>query len=290
MKKVIFIFVFFITAFSLFAQRIYKVGILPFEVPPAPPANGSGAVSDSGVSDSDAAEATRLVIAGLSSCKTLSILEGEGVKAADYLVKGQITRLSTGQNNQIVLTATISAASTGAILNTSKEQAPTLDAISMSSFCTQLTDYIPYIQFIVGKWQSTIDMNDGPVICILEFRPDRTVRVQQYDTWESNGTNILKYQAIGTGTFTFAGYHMPRTFNIGGQGILTNATLGINLTLEDALPKYPAISVSGLRMVYNDSWTGFELVNAGLPCGDNYTGPSVYPSAKVFYTKFTKIQ
>ena len=286
MKKAIIIFVFFIAALPVFAQKIYTVEILPFE------ALGNGVSSD------DAAEATRLVIAELSPCKTLTVLSGDQAKNGDYLVQGQITRLSaansaggsTGQNDQIVLTASIQQASSGKTLNTSKEQGPALSAISMFSFCTQIANSVPYPNYLLGKWRSTIDMIDGPVTCILEFRSDRTVQVQQYETWEHNGTNSLKYQAIGTGTFTFAGYHLLRSVTVAGQRIQTNAALGINLTLEDALPKYTKVNTSGLRMVFDESKNNFELVTGGMPCGDNYTGPSVYPSASVFYTKFSRTQ
>ncbi|MCL2320336.1 MAG: hypothetical protein FWC45_09640 [Treponema sp.] len=277
MKKAVFVLLFSLTALAVFAQgtpRIYTVGILPFE------ATGEG------VGPADAAEATRLVIEGVSPCLTLTLLQGDQAKDGEYLIKGQISR----QNNQIVLTAATTEARSGRVLNTSKEQAATLAAISMFSFCAQVTDYIPYPGYLLGKWQSTINMIDGPVTCILEFRSDRTVRVQQYDTWEHNGTNILKYQAIGSGTYTFGGYHILRTITINGQRIQTHGALGVNLALEDALPRYVTVNRTGLRVVFNDSKNGFELVNAGLPCGDNFTGPSVYPSASVFYTKFTKIQ
>ena len=274
MKRIIFVFIFFVSAFSVFAQRLYTVGILPFEA------------SGAGVSDSDAAEATRLVIAQLSPCGTLTVLSGDQAKDGEYLVRGQISR----QNNQIVLTAATTEARSGRALNSSKEQAQTLAAISMFSFCTQITDYVPFPNYLLGRWQSTIDMIDGPVTCVLEFRSDRTVQVRQYDTWEHSGTNSLKYQAIGTGTYSFGGYHLRPTVTIDGRRIQVDAAMGMNLTLEDALPKYNSVSGSGLRVLFDDSRTSFELVNGGFPCGDNYTGPSVYPSASVFYTKFTKTQ
>ena len=274
MRKTIFVCVFFITAVSVFAQRIYTVGILPFEV------------FGAGVSEGDAAEATRLVIAELSPCKTLTILSGDQAKDGEYLIRGQISRL----NNQIVLSGSTQQSSNGRILNTSREQGATLSAISIFSLCAQYTDNIPYPNYFLGKWRSTIDMIDGPVTCIMEFRSDRTVQVVQYETWEHNGTDSLKYQAIGTGTYTLMGSHLPRTVTVAGQRIPTDAALGVNLTLEDALPKYGKVSTSGARVVFNESRNGFELVTGGMPCGDNYTGPSVYPSASVYYTKFSKIQ
>jgi hypothetical protein len=113
--------------------------------------------------------------------------------------------------------------------------------------------------------------------------------VQRYDTWEHSGVTSLKYQAIGSGTYSYAGYRR-RTVSAGGRTIQADATISVNVTLEDALPKYEKINSSGLRVLFDESKNSFELVNAGLPCGDNQGGPPVYPSANVHYTKFVKIQ
>jgi len=276
MKEKTLVLVLMVTAFSVFAQGTVKlpvVGILPFET------------SGTGVNASDAAEATRMVVTELSSWGFMTILEGDDAKKGEYLVQGQISR----QNNQVIFTAATSDAKTGKVLKNSKEQAADLSTISIESFCEQITENVPYPNFLTGIWQSTISMIDGPVTCIMEFRSNRTVRVQQYDTWEHNGTNSLKYQAIGSGTYTYAGYRR-RDVSINGKVIQADATVGVNLTLEDALPKYNSVSRSGLRVLFDDSKNSFELLNAGFPCGDNYTGPSVYPSAAVAYTKFNKIQ
>ena len=64
----------------------------------------------------------------------------------------------------------------------------------------------------------------------------------------------------------------------------------IDLDLEDALPNYREISSGGLALLFDASRNSFELVNGGIHCGDNYTGPLVYPSQNVAYTKFTRIQ
>jgi hypothetical protein len=114
------------------------------------------------------------------------------------------------------------------------------------------------------------------------------VRVEQFDTWEHNGTDSLRYQAIGTGTYTYVGY-MRRTVTIGNQQILADATVSINLTLEDALPRFGSINAGGLRVLFNDDRSSFELVHGGLPCGENFSGPSIFPSRNVSYTRFTKI-
>jgi hypothetical protein len=161
--------------------------------------------------------------------------------------------------------------------------------MSYESFCAKVAENIPFPNYLLGKWRSTIDMSDGPVTCILEFLSDRTIKVEQYDTWEHNGTNSLKYQAIGTGTYTYAGY-LRRNVTIGGRTIQTDATVGINMSLEDALPKYEVIGVGGLRVLFNESKSSFEFVSGALPCGDNFTGPSIYPNKAVYYSRFNKIQ
>ena len=278
MKKTVIVFVFFISVLSVFAQsastvRLPAVGIQPFEI------------SGTGVTEADAAEATRLVIAELSSWEAMNILSGDQARTAEYLIRGQISR----QDNQLVLSATTVDNRTGRTLNNSKEQASALREVNMESFCAQVSENIPYPNYLQGKWRSTIEMVDGPVICILEFRSDRTVRVEQFDTWEHNGTNSLKYQAIGTGNYSYAGYRR-RTVSVGGRQVVTDATVGVNLSLEDSLPKYKTVSSSGLRVLFDDSKTSFELSYGGIPCGDNFSGQQVYPSANVYYTKFIKIQ
>ena len=273
MKRIILVFAFCIIALPAFAQRLPTVGILPFEV------------SGGGVSAADAAEATRLVIAELGSWELMNIMTGGDAQNAEYLVQGQISR----QNNMVVLAAVTSLASSGRTLNNSREEAAQLSAVSMESFCAQITANVPIPNFLLGTWQSTINMIDGPITCIMEFLSDRTVRVQQYDTWEHKGTDSLKYQGIGEGTYTYAGYRR-RTVSVAGRNVQADATVGINLALEDALPKYESLEMSGMRVLFDDSRNSFELVSGALPCGENLTGPSVYPSQDVFYSRFTKIR
>ena len=279
MKEKILVFIFIVIAFSVFAQgttRLPTVGVAPFET------SGTGV---NAVTAADAAEATRLVIRELRSWGFMTILEGDDAKNAEYLVRSQITR----QNNQIILSAVTTDTGTGRTLKNSKEQAPVLSEISIETFCEQITENVPYPNYMVGKWQSTVNMPDGPIICILEFLSDRSVRVQQYDTWEYSGTNSLKYQAIGGGTYTYAGYRR-RNVTINNRVIQADATVGINLMLEDALPKYKNVSRTGIRVLFDETKNSLELVNAGFPCGDNFAGPSIYPSATVSYTRFNKIQ
>ena len=280
MKKTAFVFLILmsVSSLSVFAQgtvtpRLSTLGIMPFTV------------SGSGLTEGDAAEATRMVINELSSWGTITILSGDQAKNAEYLVRGQIARL----DNQVVLSAATSDTGTGRTLNSSREQAPELGAISIQSFCTKIAENVPFPNYLLGKWRSTINMADGPVTCILEFQSNRTIQVQQFDTWEHNGVNILKYQGFGSGTYTYAGY-LRRTLTIDQRALSADATVGINLKLEDALPKFTNLSAGGLRVLFDDSKSSFELVYGGIPCGNNFSGPSVYPGENVYYTKFIKIQ
>ena len=278
MRKTTFVFIILlsVSALPVFAQgapRLPTLGIMPFTA------------SGSGLNERDAAEATRLVINELSSWGTITILSGDQAKDGEYLVRGQISRA----DNQIVLSATTSDAGTGRNLNNSREQAPELGAISIQSFCTKIAENVPFPNYLLGKWRSTINMADGPVTCIMEFLSNRTVQVQQFDTWEHNGTNILKYQGFGSGTYTYAGY-LRRNLTIDQRTLSADATVGINLKLEDALPKFTSVNTGGLRVLFDDSKSSFELVYGGIPCGNNFSGPSVYPGENVYYTKFVKIQ
>jgi hypothetical protein len=272
MRKVFFVFALFLTAYAISAQRLPTVGILAF-------------TAGAGMSEADAAEAARQVTEELSSWGAMTVYSGDRAEEGEYLVRGQVSR----QNNRVVLSGTTSIAGTGRSLNNSREEASTLSAISFVSFCAQLAENIPFPNYLLGTWRSTIDMIDGPVSCVLEFRSDRTIRVVQYDTWEHNGTNILKYQGIGTGTYTYAGY-LRRTVTVNGRNLQSDATVGVNLNLEDTLPKYASLNEGNLRLLFDEGRVNFELVSGNLPCGDNYTGPSVYPNENIFYTRFRKIQ
>ena len=274
MKKPILIFAVFLAAFSAFAQSFPTVGVLPFEP------------EGSGVSSADAAAVSQLLLSELGNSATLTILPEQQAQDAQYIIRGQVSR----RNNQIALTATIHEASSGRLLNTARAQGANLNAISMFQFCAQLADFIPFPNYLLGRWESTVQMPDGPVTAVLEFRTGRVVVVEKYETWEHHGTDSLKYQAVGTGTYTFVGHHLRRFVTAGGQRVLTHAALNINLPLEDALADFTTINENGLMLLFDDSRGSFQLVNRGLPFGNNLTGPSVYPEAHVFYREFTRLR
>ena len=254
-----------------FAQAIRTVGVLPFEV-------------NEGASAAQAAEATGLVVAMLGTSQTLSINTGAQAENSEFIVRGQIS----GADGQIVLTATIENAA-GNVMNTARSQAASLGAISMFAFCIQLADFIPFPNYMIGRWESTVQMIDGPVTAILDFRPGGVVIVEKYETWEHSGVNSLKYQAIGTGTYSFFGHHLRRTISVGGQSIQPHASLNINLNLEDALPDFLNISATGLMLVFNETRGAFELVTAGLPFGNNLSGPAVHPNQRIYHRTFTRL-
>jgi TolB-like protein len=271
MKKILIVLIFLPVALAVFPQKPSVVAVFPIE------AKGNGV-------NAAAAEAlTRQIIAELESWGTLDIIGSDEANRAEYLVKGQLT----SQNNQMILSAVTYNAKTSKALNSSREQAAGINALSSQVFslCAQITENIPFPNYLLGKWRAVINMVDGPLVCILEFRSNRTVRVEQYDTWEYRGDRSLKYQGFGTGTYSYWG-HVRRTV----RGSPVDGFVTVNIKLEDALPKYTTLSLTRLNLFFDDEKNNFELVNAGLVCGDNYAGPSVYPQAAVVYTKFTKIQ
>jgi hypothetical protein len=271
MKKVLFTLVFLWTALAGFSQRLSVVAVFPFEA------------SGNGVSPADAAALTGQLTTELESWGTLTIVSGDEAGRAEYLVRGQLTR----QNNQTVLSAVTYDARTNKALNTSKEQAATVGALSSQIFslCAQITENVPFPNYLLGKWRAVINMPDGPLTCILEFRSNRIVVVEQYDTWEHRGDRSLKYQGFGSGTYSYWG-HVRRTV----RGAPVDGFVSINVKLEDALPKYTALNVSRINLYFDEGRNNFELVSAGFSCGDNFAGPSVYPQATAAYISFTKIQ
>jgi hypothetical protein len=271
MKKILITLAFLLTALAVFPQRLSVVAVFPFE------AKGNG------VNAADAEALTGQIIRELESWGTLNIIGSGEAGSAEYLIKGQLA----SQNNQMVLSAVTYNAKTSKVLNSSKEQAANVNALSSQIFslCAQITENIPFPNYLLGKWRAVINMVDGPLVCILEFGSNRTIRVEQYDTWEYRADRSLKYQGFGAGTYSYWG-HVRRTV----RGSPVDGFVTINLKLEDALPKYTSLSLTRLNLFFDDEKNNFELVSAALSCGDNYAGPSVYPQTAVGYTRFTKIQ
>jgi hypothetical protein len=189
MKKILMTLAFLFTALAVFPQRLSVVAIFPFET------------KGNGVNAADAEVLTGRIISELESWGTLNIIGSDELSRAEYLVKGQLEV----RNSQMILSAVTYNAKTNKVLNSSKEQAANVNALSSQIFslCAQITENIPFPNYLLGKWQAVINMVDGPLVCILEFNANRTVRVEQYDTWEYRGDRSLKYQGFGAGTYSY---------------------------------------------------------------------------------------
>jgi hypothetical protein len=278
MKKILFIIFSFTAALGLFAQtgtalKLSSLGLFPFEA------------SDGAAETETAALVTR-VVEELRSWGTLTVLAGAEAEKAEYTVKGRLSR----QGGQLVLSAVTYDAKQKE-LNSSKEQAPGLNDFSarIFSFCAQLTENVPFPNYLLGTWQSVLEPavpdessplvpGDGPLVCIIEFQTGQRVLVKQFDTYEQKGSQSLKYEAIGTGTYSYWG-HARR--NIGG--LTADATFSLSVSLEDALPKYGSLNASRMGLAFDEEKKTFEMGGAGLPCGDKPGGKSLS------YDHFTKI-
>ena len=264
---------FFLLFFSLsfvFAQNMPAVGILPFET------------TSGGVTSADAINLTNRVIEEFNSWGTLNVIQGE--TGAGFIIRGTLSR----QGNNFVLAATTSDSS-GRILNEYNEQARALNDISIPMFCAKAAERVPLPNYLLGTWQALITMPDGPVVCIIEFRADRTIRVERYDTWEHRQGNALRYEGFGTGTYTYTGF-ANRVITVNAQQVRVNAVVNINLTLEETLPDQTEVSQRGLNLAFNGDRSAFEIVNGLLPCGRNFDGPAVYHSAVLGFSQFRKIR
>jgi len=257
---------------SVFAQRVPVIAIIPFE------ATGGRVTPD------EASRVTSQIVAELNSWGSLNVLQTEA--GAEYIVRGTLSRVG----NEYILAASTSDARSKKKLNDSAEKAASVAQLSIFSFCSNIVQGVPLPNYLLGTWQSTVNMPDGPVVCIIEFKSDRTARVERYDTWEHRRSNALRYEGYGTGKYSYAGYFVRRTVTVNSKQIQVDAMTGFNLTLEETLPEQTAVNQVSLGIQFNADKNFFEIVNGSLPCGRNYDGPSVYPSAYIGFTQFTKIK
>jgi hypothetical protein len=265
-KKILFIVLLFSSVVGVFAQtnaafRLATLGVFPFEA-------GNGAA------EADAAILTAQTVKELGSWGTLTVLEGEAAEKAEYTVK---CRLSL-QGNQLTLSA-VTYDANGKDLNSSREQAPGLKELSarIFSFCAQLTENVPFPNYLPGTWQSVIDLESGPLVCIIEFQTGRGAIIKRFDTYEQRGSQSLRYQAIGSGTYTYRG-HARR--DIGG--LTADATFSLTASLEDALPKYESLRAGRMGLAFDEGKNTFQM-GGGLPCGDRTGEPGLA------YTRFTRL-
>ena len=256
---------------SVFAQRIPVVGIMAIE-------------ASAGVNATDAAGITRQITTELNSWGTLTVVEG-GSAGAEYIISGRLSR----QGTTYTLAGSTVDAGTGRVLNEYREEASSINGISIISFCAKAVDRVPLPNYLLGKWQAEIPMPDGPVVCIIEFKSDRTVDIERYDTWEHKANNALRYEGYGGGTYSYAGY-ANRTITVNSQQVRIDATVNVNLELEETLPEQTNVNQNGMSLVFNSDRSSFEFVVGSFLCGKNYDGPSVYPSDTIAFTRFVKIR
>ncbi|MDR2028189.1 MAG: hypothetical protein LBP93_01480 [Treponema sp.] len=281
MKKKFIAGLFLLSAWAAFSQRLSTVAVLPFEAGPGGPGSD------------DAVRITGQVISELISWGSLTVIDAAQAEGAEYLIRGQLSR--TG--GALVLTATAYDAKTGKALNSAREQAADLNELlgKIFSLCVQVVENIPFPNYMIGKWRSSINLGDASLTCIMEFRSDRTVLVERYDTYERRNDSSLQYHAYGRGTYSYSG-HVRRVLAFrDAKGTVyreapVDGSVTITLSLEDALPKYGSISQSRISLAFDDIKSSFELISAGFLCGDNPGGSAAYPQAAVAYTHFTKIQ
>jgi hypothetical protein len=272
MKRYFLVFFLIILSFSAaFAQRLPVVAILPVEI-------------TARISPEESVYITREIVAELSSWGTLNIVQDEA--GAEYLVRGTLSR----QGINYILTAETIEVSSKKKLNEAREQAATLRDISVFAFSVKAVENVPFPNYLVGTWQSTVNMPDGPVVCVIEFRSNRSIRVERYDTWEHRQNNMLRYEGYGTGSYSYAGYHSRRAMNVGSQQVQVDAIAGVYLRLEETLPEQTNVNQGRLGLEFNADRNAFNILSGSLPCGRNYDGPSVYPSTVIGFTQFTKIR
>ena len=270
-KRYLFVFFLIIASTSfVFAQRMPVVGIRTIET------------TGSGVTATDAFNLYNKIIEELNSWGTLRVVQGtEGV---EYIIQGTLSR----QGNNFVLTAATTDAG-GRVLNEYNEQGRAINDVSIPSFCAKAVERVPLPNYLLGTWQSTINMPDGPVVCIIEFRTGGVVRVERYDTWEHRQNNALRYEGFGTGNYFYRGY-ANRVITVSSVQVRVDAVVNINLALEETLPDQTSVNVSNLNLIFNGDRTSFEIANGMLPCGRNFDGPSVYHSAVLGFSQFVKIR
>jgi hypothetical protein len=271
---------FLLSACGAFAQRMATVAVFPLE-------------AGEGINPAEAARVDEQILAELESWGLIAVVGGDRAEGADYLIRGRLS----GTNTALVLEAAAVEGRAGRTLTTVKEEAANFNDLgeSIFSFCVRITENIPFPNYLLGKWRSVINLGDGPLTCILEFRSDRTVLVEQYDTYEHRNGSSLTYQGYGRGTYVYAG-HVRRLLALkDARGLVyreapVDGVVSVSISLEDALPKYGSLSRNRISLAFDEGKNSFELISDSLLCGENLGGSGIYPQTAVAYTHFTKIQ
>jgi hypothetical protein len=265
MKKVLFTGIFLLVSMTVFSQAVpamSRVAVLPFEA------------AGAGVSTEDAVSMGEQLAAELRSWGTLNLVNDP--QQAQYVIRGQLERT----NNQFAVSATAYYANRE--LNGAREQAATLADLSshIYLFAARITENIPLPNYLLGKWQAVLNLDDGPLTCILEFKADRTIVVEQFDTWEKRGENSLRYQGFGTGDYAYWS-HDRRTV----QGKPVDGLISVIFRLEDSLTRYTPASYIRVNYSFNSDKSAFELVDSGFRCGQDFSSSSGGTAAYISFTK-----
>jgi len=261
----------FISLSAVYAQRAPVVGVTVFDA------------AGNGVTAAEAGNIFNKVVSELRSWGTLNVVQDSA--AAEYVIQGTLSRT----DGNFVLSAATSNVKTKQVLNEYSERGRALNDISITTLCAKAVEKVPLPNYLLGTWQSTINMPDGPVVCIMEFKSDRSVRVERYDTWEHRQDNALRYEGYGKGDYSYVGY-ANRLINVNSKQIRIDAAIGVNLALEETLPEQTNVNIRGISVVFNAEKTAFEIVNGSLLCGRNFDGPAVYSAAVIGFSHFTKIR
>ena len=273
MKKVFLLLFYIFFAFgAVFAQKTPVIAIIPFE------ATGGR------ITQEEASRVSSQVVAELNSWGTLNVLQTEA--GAEFIVRGTLTRVG----KEVILVASTADAKTNKKLNDSSERAASIAELSIFSFCSNIVQNVPLPNYMLGTWQSTINMPDGPVVCIVEFKSDRTARVERYDTWEHKKNNSLRYEGYGTGKYSYIGFFVRRSMTVDSKQEQIDAMAGFNLTLEETLPEQTSVNIGRLGVQFNSDKSSFTIIGGSLPCGRNYDGPNIYPSSYIGFYQFTKVK
>ncbi len=255
---------------AVYAQRVPVVGVAAFDI------------AGGGVTAADAASITNKVISELNSWGTLSVVDPSG---AEYIIRGTLSK----SGGKYVVSASTLSAGNKRTLNEYFEQGNTVNGISITTLCAKAVERVPLPNYLLGTWQSTINMPDGPVVCIVEFKSDRSARVERFDTWEHKQNNALRYEGYGKGDYSYAGY-ANRIITVNSRQIRIDAVINVNLELEETVSEQTKVDIKGISIVFNADKTTFEIVNGSLLCGRNFDGPSVYPAAVIGFSQFIKIR
>jgi TolB-like protein len=178
---------------------------------------------------------------------------------ADHVIRGQLMKMG----NTIYLTATMIDINTAQVLHSAKEQVNDLGQLweKLPGFCSQIL--IP--NYFIGKW--TARSTTGNCVCRLEFKPDGTIIIEQYD-------EFVSMPNIYSDEFAY-GYHDGT-----GEYSFDNSKITIYLRLRDIESGRITERSSNTEYTFNASKNNFSLEDGFLVWMKGVD--------RGYYTSFTK--